>query len=194
MALLPQALGTDVEPTSARVAASLADPDRRRAVSAAIEEQAEHFDMLGLQLGYIYEEGALVPEGSAPPLASAREYRPTAHPGARLPHAWLDVGGSRRSSLDLIAFDSFSLISFGAHEAWAEAIESVSSVPVAHVRVGVDAQPIDDAWRTTCGVEATGALLVRPDQHVAWRSASLPEQPGARLATAFASIVGERHE
>ena len=191
MALLPQALGTDVEPTSARVAESLGDPDRRRAVSAAIEAQAEHFDMLGLQLGYIYQEGALVPEGSPPPLGSPREYVPTAHPGARLPHAWLEVRGARRSSLDLISFDGFTLISFGAHERWAEAIESVSTVPVTQVRVGIDARLPDEAWRTTCGVEATGALLVRPDQHVAWRAGSLPAQPGASLAAAFTSILGE---
>jgi 2,4-dichlorophenol 6-monooxygenase len=191
LALLPQALGTDVEPTSARVAESLRDPARRRAVSAAIDEQAEHFDMLGLQLGYVYEEGALVPEGSPPPLGSPREYVPTAHPGARLPHAWVDVDGSRRSSLDLISFHGFTLVSFGAHERWAEAIGRVSTVPVAQVRIGVDTALPDEAWRTTCGVEATGALLVRPDQHVAWRAPSLPEQPAARLTAALTRIVGE---
>ncbi len=191
MSLLPQALGTDVEPTSARLAESLRDPERRRAAAAAIEEQAEHFDMLGLQLGYIYEEGAVVPEGSPPPLPSPREYAPTAHPGARLPHAWVDSGGSRRSSLDLVAYTGFTLLSFGAHERWADAIDGVSGVPVAHVRIGLDARLPDDAWRTTCGLEATGALLVRPDQHVAWRAASLPDDPGTQLASALTNILGE---
>jgi 2,4-dichlorophenol 6-monooxygenase len=191
MALLPQALGTDVEPTSARLAASLADGDRRRAVSDAIQEQAEHFDMLGLQLGYIYEHGALVPEDRPPPLVSPREYVPTAHPGARLPHAWLDADGGRRSSLDLVSCDGFTLISFGAHERWADAVESVSNVPVVQLRVGMDVQPRDDTWRSVCGVEATGGLLVRPDQHVAWRAAAIPERPDAALSAALTRILGK---
>lgn len=191
MGLLAQALGTDVEPTSARMAESLGDPQRRAAVSAAVEEQAEHFDMLGLQLGYIYRDGALVPEGDPPPLESPRDYVPTAHPGARFPHAWVESSGRRRSSLDLISFDGFTLVSFGAHERWGQAVESVSAVPVAQVRVGIDAQIPDDEWWTICGVEATGALLVRPDQHVAWRAVSLPDEPGARLSSALTSILGE---
>ncbi|HEB88121.1 MAG TPA: hypothetical protein ENI85_00980, partial [Deltaproteobacteria bacterium] len=67
LAQVPQALGTDVDPTSARMNASLHDPEKRDEVVAAIEAQAEHFDMLGLQLGYIYADGALVPEGEPPP-------------------------------------------------------------------------------------------------------------------------------
>lgn len=190
MVLLPQALGTDVEPTTARMEASLADPERRRAVEAAVEEQAEHFDMLGLQLGYVYGEGALVPEGSPPPPGSPRELTPTAHPGARLPHAWLEGREGRRSSLDLVSLDGFTLVSFGAHERWAEAVGSISGVPITQARIGVDARAFDDEWRTTCGIAPDGALLVRPDQHVAWRSPSLPERPGAALADALGRIVG----
>jgi 2-polyprenyl-6-methoxyphenol hydroxylase-like FAD-dependent oxidoreductase len=191
MALLPQALGTDAEPTSARLARSLSDPDRRAAIAAAIEEQAEHFDMLGLQLGYSYGEGALVPEGDAPVLESAREYVPAAHPGARLPHVWLEQEGARRSSLDLISFGGLTLLSFGAHERWAEAASNVGAVPIRHVRVGIDVQLPNDDWRATCAVGATGALLVRPDQHVAWRAASVPEASGQRLAEAIKTIVGD---
>ena len=171
--------------------ASLRDPEKRSEVVAAIEAQAEHFDMLGLQLGYIYGAGALIPEGSPPRLDSPREYVPTAHPGARLPHAWLDEGGARRSSLDLVSYGGLTLISFGAHESWAEASAGVESCPVAHARIGVDAHPSDDAWRETCGVESTGALLVRPDQHVACRMASLPDNPGARLGEAVTRILGD---
>ena len=40
-------------------------------------------------------------------------------------------------------------------------------------------------------MKETGALLVRPDQHVAWRAASLPDQPGAGLAAALTRILGE---
>jgi 2-polyprenyl-6-methoxyphenol hydroxylase-like FAD-dependent oxidoreductase len=190
MVMIPEALGTDVEPTTARMVASLAEPQKREAVSAAIEEQAEHFDMLGLQLGFVYQTGAVVPDGSPPPPASTREYAPTAYPGARLPHAWVEPLGSDRSTLDWIAYDRFTLITIGAHERWADAVAGVSSVPLAQVRVGVDAE-LADEWRSTCGVGATGALLVRPDQHVAWRAASLPDAPVAALAATLAALVGD---
>ncbi len=190
MARLPQALGTDVDPTSERLAASLADPEREAAIADAVEAQAEHFDMLGLQLGYVYGTGALVPEGAPPGLASAREYIPSAHPGARLPHAWLDPRDSMRSSLDLIAYDGFTLLSFGAHASWAEAIADAGRDDVSQFRIGLDAIPCDAAWRETCEVSESGALLVRPDQHVAWRSASLPDRPPEALRAALDRILG----
>ena len=190
MVLIPQALGTDAEPTTARMASSLSDPKKRDQVVAACEAQAEHFDMLGLQLGYVYGTGALVPEGSPPPLESPREYVPTAHPGARLPHAWIDVGGARRSTLDLVDHGTMTLFSFDAHEHWADAITEAGRPGLVHVRIGVDAQPEDAAWAATCGMEGGGALLVRPDQHVGWRASSLPDAPADALRSAVDQILG----
>ncbi|MEM7411345.1 MAG: FAD-dependent monooxygenase [Myxococcota bacterium] len=196
MVLLPQALGTDTEPTRARIEAALADPQTRAAAEVAVQEQAEHFDMLGLQLGYIYGAGALVPEGTPPKLESARDYVPTAHPGARLPHAWIDVAGERRSTLDLIEGDGLTLLSVGAHEAWADAIVEAGDVPIRLVRMGNDFQfsddeRSDDGWRTTCGLDSNGALLIRPDQHVAWRAPTLPDAPRTALESALTHILGE---
>ncbi|MDH3685457.1 MAG: FAD-dependent monooxygenase, partial [Myxococcales bacterium] len=190
MVLLPQALGTDQEPTTARMAATLAEPEGRQAVEAAIAEQAEHFDMLGLQLGYVYASGALALEGSTPPaLVSPREYEPSGHPGARLPHAWLDVAGQRRSSLDLVSSRGFTLFSFGNHEAWAEAALGLGPVPCEHVRIGVDTDSLEPDWAGTCEVETGGALLVRPDQHVAWRAREAPKNPGPALRAAVTTIL-----
>ena len=63
---VPQALGLsdDAQVSRRCFAETIADPARRREVAAAIEHQAEHFDMLGLQLGFSYEAGAIVPDGS----------------------------------------------------------------------------------------------------------------------------------
>lgn len=190
MVLLPQALGTDTEPTTARMEQTLSDPRKREGVVAACEAQAEHFDMLGLQLGYVYATGALVPEGSPPPLETPREYVPTAHPGARLPHGWLEDDGERRSTLDLVGYDGLTLISFGEHERWAEAIAHADRPGLAQIRIGRDASPEDGAWASACGMDEGGALLVRPDQHVAWRAASLPEDPTGALLRAVDQILG----
>jgi 2,4-dichlorophenol 6-monooxygenase len=162
---LPAALGIDAEPTAERLHASLADPSKADQIAAAVELQREHFDLFGLQLGYAYGDGAVVPDGSPAEPGSPSEYEPSAKPGARLPHAWLDeVGG--RSTLDLIPIDRPVLFTFGDHNRWGG---ELGDAAVELVRVGIDT-PALDAWRRLCGVADGGALLVRPDQHVAWRA------------------------
>ena len=174
---LPAALGIDAEPTSERLHASLADPSKAEAIAAAVELQREHFDLFGLQLGYVYGDGAVVSDGSPAEPTAASEYEPSARPGARLPHAWLDETGGR-STLDLVPLDRPVLFSFGDHATWANAL---GTADVAMVRVGLDTAPLE-SWRTVCAVEATGALLVRPDQHVAWRARSIAESPALARA------------
>ena len=49
---------------------------------------------------------------------------------------------------------------------------------------------IGEDWRALCGLGTDGALLVRPDQHVAWRADTMPSDPRAALAGAVATIVG----
>lgn len=179
------ALGGMGEGAAARQAAVLADADGRAAVAAAIADQAEHFDMLGLQLGFTYEDGALVSDGSAAPAPAnpVREFVPTARPGARLPHAW--VGG--RSTLDLIPYDRFTLITGANGAAWATAAAGIEGVPLGHVALGRD---IDPGWADQLGIHPDGALLVRPDQHVAWRSRAGAADPVATLRAVLARIVG----
>ena len=186
---LPAALGIDAEPTSERLQASLNDPTRADEIAAAVELQREHFDLFGLQLGYIYGEGALVPEGPPAEPGSPSDYKPTARPGARMPHAWVDETGGR-STLDLVPIDRPVLFSFGDHDTWGNAL---GTTDVATVRVGVDT-PALDAWRVMCDVGESGALLVRPDHHVAWRARTSAQSPD--LSPALDVLAGrslERH-
>jgi 2,4-dichlorophenol 6-monooxygenase len=191
---VPRALGAEGDPAGARARhdAVLADPAARARVRAAIANQAEHFDMLGLQLGFAYAAGALVPDGSPrPALANpVREFVPDGRPGARLPHAWLDAGGPRRSTLDLLAPDRFTLIAGRAGGAWLAAAAALPSPTPAGVAIGRDVPDPEGAWAALLGLEPDGALLVRPDQHVAWRSARGVADPGAALASALACILG----
>ena len=183
MVHLPAALGTDAEPTSERLHASLADPSKAEEIAAAVEMQREHFDLFGLQLGYVYGDGALVPDWRPAEPRSPSEYEPTARPGARMPHAWLrEVGGT--STLDLVPLDRPVLFSFGGHDVWADAL---GTADVSTVRVGVDT-PALDSWRQACDVDDTGALLVRPDHHVAWRARSI--EHSTKLGHALDVVAG----
>ncbi len=171
---------------------ALAEGGDRARVRAAIANQAEHFDMLGLQLGFAYADGAVVADGStAPALANpVREFAPSGRPGARLPHAWIERNGERASTLDLIESDRFTLIAGSGGGDWTRAAAGLASPPLRCLLLGRDVQDGDGAWAAQLGIEPGGALLVRPDQHVAWRSArGVPDARDA-LRAAFAQLLG----
>jgi len=191
---VPQAFGFSDDPDEARrnFDAALADPARRRVVEAAIGNQAEHFDMLGLQLGYRYETGALLDDGERPdaPPDPVREFRPTSTPGARLPHGWLVRDGAACSSLDLIGLDRLTLL-IGPHgDAWRTAIASLQT-PVTTVQIGRDALDPHAWWTTSAAMSADGALLVRPDQHIAFRARQAPSDRATALRHALAAALGD---
>jgi 2,4-dichlorophenol 6-monooxygenase len=185
---VPQALGFDPDPLAARAGfeAALADEEGRRRVAAAIENQAEHFDMLGLQLGFAYEAGALLGDGSEKPVVSnpVRQFVASSRPGSRLPHGWVELDGRRVSTLDLIAVDQPTLL-VGPHGAqWLEA----AGDDVRGLQIGRDVIDRNDWWTTTADMSAHGALLVRPDQHIAFRSRAVVADARAALAQALAAI------
>jgi 2,4-dichlorophenol 6-monooxygenase len=195
LAEVAQALGITDDPAASReqMQAALADPARRAKVGAAIENQREHFHMMGLHLGFCYEAGAVVPDGSAKPVgkSAVSDYVPTTRPGSRLPHVWLQRGGQRVSSLDLVPYDGFTLITGADGAAWAEAAASITRAPVQCVAIDGDAvRDADGAWARVAGIGPDGALLVRPDQHVAWRSPDAVPEPRGALEQALDAILG----
>jgi len=169
---------------------ALATPDATGdAIRAAIANQAEHFDMLGLQLGFIYESGAIANDGGEKPTrrSSVREYVPTAIAGARVPHAWVTRAGVRISTLDLFAYDRFTLVTAREGQGWLEAARG--RVPIDCVVIGRDIADENGHWMKLLGIDDDGAILVRPDQHVAWRSKRVVTDTSAALSRALATIL-----
>jgi 2,4-dichlorophenol 6-monooxygenase len=176
-----------------RFLAMLATATGRARITQAIEEQRDHFDMIGLQLGFGYEDGAVVPDGSPRPAPAnpVRDFVPTSRPGFRLPHAWIEHGGARRSILDLLAADGFTLIAGSRGHAWADAITRLAppTAPIRCLVAGRDFADPDGAWQNACEIGSDGVLLIRPDQHVAWRVTQMPDDPAAALAAAVRRVL-----
>lgn len=184
---VPVALGLDedAERSAARMAETLASADGRQRVADSIAGQVDHFDQVGLQLGFVYERGALIADADDARRSDVRHFVPSGRPGARLPHAWT-AGRERRSTLDWVPLDRFSVLAGPRGEAWVTAAKACG-LPVRVVAEGdlIDAQ----VWFDAAGISATGALLVRPDQHVAWRSREAVADPAAALSEALRRVL-----
>ncbi|HZF86755.1 MAG TPA: FAD-dependent monooxygenase, partial [Burkholderiaceae bacterium] len=151
----------------------------------------EFLNEVGLVFGATYRSVAVVPEDgqSAPPADAVQDYIPTAQPGCRAPHAWLQEGERRFSTLDLFG-RGFVLLT-GAHgQAWAHAARHVTGLTVAVTSVGDGGiAPADDGWERLYGLGNAGAVLVRPDGHVAWRSRSGVADAVQALHAALALVL-----
>jgi 2-polyprenyl-6-methoxyphenol hydroxylase-like FAD-dependent oxidoreductase len=180
-------LGDGGPASRARLSALLADTEGRVRIAQAIDRQRDHFDMLGLQLGFVYETGAVVPDGTSAPPRAVHSFVPSARPGSRLPHAWIERDGARCSSLDLIAPDACTLLTGPAGASVAAECAARTPGPLRVLVAGRDFTDPGGAWLRTCGLEPDGAVLVRPDQHVAWRSAT----GAADIRVAFDVVLGD---
>ena len=80
----------------------------RREVASAIENQREHFSSIGLDLGYVYREGAAVAKEAADtPGSEVSTYTETLGAGARFPNVKLEDGTSLQGKLDYQRFTLF---------------------------------------------------------------------------------------
>jgi 2-polyprenyl-6-methoxyphenol hydroxylase-like FAD-dependent oxidoreductase len=174
----------------------------RSEFSRRIPGQARHYHFLGLDLGFLYQDGAVITEaGRVPqPIDPIVDYQPTTWPGARLPHFWIRRDGMTLSIHDVIAEESMTLlVKPAAKRAWLQAAQGVSSHGRLSIRClaigsGPDADCEDPqrAWSNFSGTDNLGAVLVRPDRHIAWRSRALPRNPGEELDVALRQILDMR--
>ncbi|WP_436772276.1 FAD-dependent oxidoreductase [Yinghuangia sp. YIM S09857] len=134
--------------------------------------------VLGVVLGYRYPRGAVVGADPELPVVPEAFRPPDGSPGSRAPHAWVRRGGERVSLLDLYESRCVLLTREGpAGEPWRRAAAELDG-PLAVYAVADGGESSSDVlvtedgvdWAALYGVGAGGAVLVRPDGFVAWRS------------------------
>jgi len=155
----------------------------------------EFLNEQGLIFGASYQSMAVVPDGT-PPVAvddPVTDYVPSARPGSRAPHVWLMRGNEQISTIDLFG-PHFVLLAGRDGGAWRQAAQGIatSSPPLMAFTIGKDGDlvDVDGNWHDAYGVDADGAVLVRPDGQVAWRSRSGASNPGEVLRTALDRLFG----
>ena len=159
---------------------------------AASFARPEFLNELGMIFGATYESSAVVPDGTPPPKVEnpITDYAPSARPGHRAPHAWLQRAGAQVSTLDLIG-GRFVLLAGADGAAWCDAARAAArthDVALEAVSVGEQEDP-EGGWRALCEIERDGAVLVRPDGQVAWRSRSAAPGTDAELRRALRRVL-----
>jgi putative polyketide hydroxylase len=144
----------------------------------------------GLLLGYRYRSKAVLPDDApgppeCPPEPDYTHYVPSARPGDRAPHCWLD--DHKTSTVDLHRH-GFALL--GPHPIWEKhATEAASALGLP-----VTALPATTGARARAHLAEVyqldrGAVLIRPDGHICWRCDDPPPHPGKVVASALHTIL-----
>jgi 2,4-dichlorophenol 6-monooxygenase len=173
------------------------DAARHRATQG-IAMALSTYNHINVNFGYAYESGAFVHDATPAPvrLDADGDFRPTTKPGHSLPHAWLENTRGRYSLNDQVAHGRFVLIAGEEGEAWCAAARKLASarhLPLDALTIGTrsgDHFDLRCEWLKRREYEPSGAILVRPDRFVAWRSMTLDADPESVLADVLARVLG----
>lgn len=174
--------------------------EQRRKLREAIAFKKYEFDAHGVEMNQRYDSTAIFKDGQPDPGFVEDEelhYQPTTWPGARIPHIWLfeNSTGKKVSTLDLTGKGKFSIITGIGGEDWlvaAKEIEKDTGIFIRTVMIGPRHEIADHTgdWARASDISDNGCLLVRPDQHIAWRAHKLTENPTLDMYNAIKLILG----
>jgi hypothetical protein len=135
------------------------------------------FDIPGITFGGRYDGSpVIIPDGAVRPDDAANVYVPTASPGGRPPHSWLDDG---RSLFDLFG-PEWTLLQLGGAASRAEPFKAAAQ------KFGVELEVVTLHSADVRRLYEADLTLIRPDQIVAWRDSGT--QPDCEQL--FARLVG----
>jgi putative polyketide hydroxylase len=157
-------------------------------------EILEHGAAIGMDIGFAYDQSAvIVDDGSTRPDTLVTSYIPNACPGARAPHMYVDHDGVNKSLIAVFDGEMTLMVGPAGRNGWERALnDQTNNDQLRLVVVGPDCEYVAPAgaMESLYGLEANGAVLVRPDGHVAYRAARLPDDPSRELSAALATALG----
>ena len=119
-------------------------------------------EAFGIELGYRYRGSPIVCGEDNEPEWRLLDYVPSTWPGVRAPHVFLEDGSAMFDHFG----PGFTLLRFGEHSA-APLVEAAASR-------GVPLKVVDIRDSKARSIYERDFVLIRPDQHVAWRGDAMP--------------------
>jgi putative polyketide hydroxylase len=147
---------------------------------------------LNIELGYCYHSSAVIPEGTDDGVPHENPRESKGKPGTRAPHVFLERNGERISTLDLFG-RNFALLAGPEGDAWRESGRAAAKqlgIQLDIREIGKDglADPAG-VFSSAYDITRSGAVLVRPDGFVAWRSKDASGASPESLARVFTSLL-----
>jgi len=173
----------------------------RRNTLKLLSTQSMEFNEHNVEAGFRYDSTAIVPDGTEPSSTpdDVRIYIPDTRPGSPLPHAVIDdADGNCLPLMNVVRPGRFLLIAGEDGTAWCAAaadIARTADLPVDAIRIGHadgDYRDPRSTWTRYRQITKQGAILVRPDRFVAWRSTDASPTPAADLKSALSKILQRR--
>jgi hypothetical protein len=164
-----------------------------------MEKRISYFSLIA---GYRYRSQAILCEDVCAPLPGKGDAETellqepealTGQPGTRVPHLWLERGRQRISTLDLLD-GRFVLLAGRTGAPWQKAASDAAAslgIELSAYRIGAEGDLIDadNGWQTKMSMPDEGAVLVRPDGFVAWRTSAPSSEPEPLLMQVLATIL-----
>jgi len=135
------------------------------------EINVQQYACAGLNFGTYYDASPVIAyDGAEQPAYTMSRYTPSTVPGCRTPHCFLADGNSLYDAMG----PEFTLLRF-------DPAVDVTPLEAAARRRGVPLKVLDLERPDVAAYDDSVLLLSRPDQHVAWRGAGLPNDPMALI-------------
>lgn len=154
-----------------------------------------------IELGTVYRSAAIIdPKGQTVPASGECDVvDPRAaltDVGSRAPHVDVTRGGKPLSLHDLFE-EGYVLLAGSQGDAWRDAAQAASmrnSLPLHPYTVGPHSDAVDasDSFAAAYGIEPDGAVIVRPDGVVAWRSPVAAGDPEQSVTVAMTALLQRR--
>jgi 2-polyprenyl-6-methoxyphenol hydroxylase-like FAD-dependent oxidoreductase len=156
---------------------------RKQLVTVAEREQRWSNDLYGVELGYRYVNSPILMETGevidmAADIESGFAYKPVAKVGYRLPNTWMSDG---KSIQDVIG-DEYALV------IQKKDVNRLDRLQKEFQRLGVPFRVVELDTPEAKSVYGNELLLIRPDMHIAWQAAELPEDPAHVVALVTGNV------
>ncbi|KAB8197293.1 FAD-binding protein [Nonomuraea phyllanthi] len=152
-------------------------------------------DPVGALIGFRYHSTAILDEPGDDGSILEDPRVPDGRPGSRAPHVVLDWEGQRISTIDLFGSGFVLLADREGGQAWTDAgrvVKERLGLLLTRVVVDEELMDVEGRFRERYGVSGGGAVLVRPDGYVAWRSPHPDPDPLATLEDVLRRLLNRQ--